>query len=628
MKRFFKTIVALSLSALMLMSCASAATTAYHYPEAKLVIVSGTTDSASIRKPVTLSLEDSYGVIYNAQKRAYDGEFEFRIPVELIYDLNEYTLKLNVNGNYSEETITLGDKFTVDTSWNAVTKTLTISGVSVYRGYTTDEVTVTIKDLNNDNEVVYESSCYADDRFDNTIPVDFSAFGFSKYEVTVSNGKEDDTEDVIFDYRDIDTIIASTKEEGANVMEILVNDMEILDMASWTAVDGSKVDELPSEVFDILTAEIQEVDNTDELKLALNKAVFVDYINKSISGEDVFDVVDNYSGSFFDIEELTLYPLYNSYEDITDKFQALEGLAGFGLEAFADVEKAFNDTILLDAINSAEHNSNIQKHAFDYKDYLGLDNKLKESVCIKLYNYKNNTPFEDIETFTAKAKAYTKDAEKNENKNDGKDDKVADRGYNSSKITNNTPPAVVTPIETPVIFDDIASVEWAEFAITELYKKGIVNGVADKKFDPNAPVTREQFVKMLVIAFGITEEGSGVSDFDDVDFRAWYANYVKLAATNGIVTGKGDGTFGVGEAITRQDAATLIYRLVTVAEGEEITSLAFADEASVADYAKEAVAYLSAKNVINGVGNGNFEPMTICSRAQAAKIIYQVLAVK
>lgn len=188
MKRFFKTIVALSLSALMIMSCASAATTAYHYPEARLVIVSGTTDSASIRKPVTLSLEDSYGTIYTAQKRAYDGKFEFRIPVELIYELNEYTLKLNVNGNYSEETITLGDKFTVDTSWNAVTKTLTISGVSVYRGYTTDEVAVTIKDLNSDSEVVYESSCYADDRFDYSIPVDFTSFDFSRYEVTVSNG--------------------------------------------------------------------------------------------------------------------------------------------------------------------------------------------------------------------------------------------------------------------------------------------------------------------------------------------------------------------------------------------------------------------------------------------------------
>jgi hypothetical protein len=626
LKRFFKTIVALSLSALMLMSCASAATTAYHYPEARLVIVSGTTDSASIRKPVTLSLEDSYGTIYTAQKRAYDGKFEFRIPVELIYELNEYTLKLNVNGNYSEETITLGDKFTVDTSWNAVTKTLTISGVSVYRGYTTDEVAVTIKDLNSDSEVVYESSCYADDRFDYSIPVDFTSFDFSRYEVTVSNGIELDTETVIFDYRDIDTIIASTKEEGANVMEILVNDMEILDMASWTAVDGSTVDELPSEVFDILTAEIQDVDNTDELKLALNKAVFVDYINKSISGEDVFDVVDNYSGSFFDIEELTLYPLFDSYEDITDKFQALEGLAGSGIEAFADVEKAFNDTILLDAINSAPQWSNIQDVAEDYCEYLELDGKLLKEVCEKLHKYKENTPFEDIDIFVAKAEAYTEDAEDDD---DDDDNKVSSPSrYPSSTITNNTPPAVVTPIETPVIFDDIADVDWAEYEITELYKKGIVNGVSDKKFDPNAPVTREQFVKMLVIAFGITEEGTGVSDFDDVDFRAWYANYVKLAATNGIVTGKGDGTFGVGEAITRQDAATLIYRLITVKEGEEITPATFGDEAVIADYAKEAVAYLSAKNVINGVGNGNFEPMTICTRAQAAKIIYQVLAVK
>ncbi len=632
MKRFFKTFVALSISALMLMSCASAATTAYHYPEAKLVIVSGTTDKADVRKPVTLSLEDSYGSLYTAQMRAYNSEFEFRIPVELIYELSEYTLKLNINGKYSEESLTVGDKFTVNTSWNAVEKELTIFGVSVYKGYTTDEVSVSVVDTKDGDNEVYSDVVEANSLFAYSISVPFDdlGLGFSIYEITVSTPK--DSETITFNYTNIDGIIDSTKEESntaEDIQNILVNNKAILDMSTWTAVDGSEIDELSVDVFEILMTEIQDIDNTDQLKLAINKAVFVDHINKAISGEDVLDIVDNYSGTFFDIEKITAYdPLYKSYKNVKDKCEALDGLAGYGLEAFADVEKAFNDTIILYGINSAKQWSNIQKVALDYKTYLGFDGELSQDVCVELFNDKESKEFEDIDSFVETAKGYIEDEEDEEDEEEVNNKKNNRPSYPSTKVTNNNAPIVVTPIEQPVIFDDIADVAWANYEITELYKKGIINGVADKKFDPNAPVTREQFVKMLMLAFNITENGKENATFTDVDFREWFAPYVKLAASNGIVTGKGDGSFGVGEAITRQDAATLIYRLITVAEGEEISGLAFADEAAIADYAKEAVTYLSGKNVINGVGNGNFEPMSVCTRAQAAKIIYQVLAVK
>ena len=55
-------------------------------------------------------------------------------------------------------------------------------------------------------------------------------------------------------------------------------------------------------------------------------------------------------------------------------------------------------------------------------------------------------------------------------------------------------------------FDDIAKVEWAVEAIEYLYIKGVVNGKANRVFDPNGTVTREEIVKMISIAVGLSEE--------------------------------------------------------------------------------------------------------------------------
>ena len=616
----------------MLSTCAQAAATALCYPEAKLVVVSGTTEKADIRKPVTLSIIDGADCdVYNAQKRAYNGEFEFRVPFTLIDAVEDYTVKLNINGKYEELLLTKGDKFTAESSWNAVNKVLTISGLFVYKGYaTSDEVTVTVTDTDSDDEVVYIDSCAVNDRYEYKIEVDFTDFDFSDYEISVATEK--DLLEIPFAYKDIDSIIAEIKEDGATaefVQTTLVNDIKILDMVTWTAVDGSTIDELSEDVFAILLADIANVENTDDLKLALNKAVFTDALNKAVSGEEVLDIADTLCGTFFDIKKLTAYPKYEAFSKANDKFKPLGDVAGATIKAYSDVEKVFNDSILLYAVNSSGNWSQIQELALTYKDYLGLKDKLDMEACTELFDSKE---YDTIELFAQKAQELEAESDQEDEEEEEEEEtpsRVQSGGFSSSKIVNDNPPAVVEPQQMPVIFDDIANTAWAETAITELYKKGIVNGVADKKFDPNSPVTREQFVKMLMIAFNITESGTGEAEFTDVNFlKDWFAPYVKLAATNGIVTGKGDGTFGVGEAITRQDAATLIYRLVTVAEGEEIATANFADASRISDYAKEAVDYLCAKNVINGVGNGNFEPMTVCTRAQAAKIIYQVLAIK
>ena len=91
----------------------------------------------------------------------------------------------------------------------------------------------------------------------------------------------------------------------------------------------------------------------------------------------------------------------------------------------------------------------------------------------------------------------------------------------------------------------------------------------------------------------------------------------------GLVNGMPDGTFGIGQEITRQDMAVLAKRAADlkgiVLEQKEARKLA--DMEQVSGYAKERVQALADAAIISGDENGVFNPMGSALREQAAKII-------
>ena len=175
------------------------------------------------------------------------------------------------------------------------------------------------------------------------------------------------------------------------------------------------------------------------------------------------------------------------------------------------------------------------------------------------------------------------------------------------------------------IYTDLDDVIWARNAIVTLSNKGILKGVGDNKFAPNTLVTREEFVKMLVCAFGDKTQTAKETNFSDVDPNEWYAEFVFAAVESGIVNGKGDGTFGVGENITRQDMAAMAYRAALKNISPDDETDIFDDFDSVDEYAKSAVAVMAQKGIINGKGNRMFCPLDNATRAEAAKVIFEII---
>lgn len=173
------------------------------------------------------------------------------------------------------------------------------------------------------------------------------------------------------------------------------------------------------------------------------------------------------------------------------------------------------------------------------------------------------------------------------------------------------------------IFNDMADVAWAEKAVYSLYNKGIVSGKTATQFVPNDNVTRAEFIKMLVLASGANLDYN-VKVMNDVNEGDWFFKYVGKAYAMGLIKGDELGNFNPNAQITREDMATMIYRLIGYGNKKGDVNI-FVDAVSISDYAKDAVAYLNAEKIVSGMGDGVFAPKSMATRAQAAQIIYNIV---
>lgn len=191
-----------------------------------------------------------------------------------------------------------------------------------------------------------------------------------------------------------------------------------------------------------------------------------------------------------------------------------------------------------------------------------------------------------------------------------------------------TPEPAGVPAAVPVNFDDAGQIPgWAKEAVDTLSAKGIVAG-ANNKFNPNTNVSRAEFVKLLVSVADIFDQNSDVN-FADVKKGDWFYGYVASAFKKGIITGKNNGRFAPYDPVTRQDMAVMLSKALTAVYGKTPDNSdaisTFVDKGDIAGYAKEGVATAVKYRLMEGVGNKQFMPKGIVTRAQAAKAIYMLL---
>lgn len=318
-------------------------------------------------------------------------------------------------------------------------------------------------------------------------------------------------------------------------------------------------------------------------------------------------------------------------------------LKSLTIESFAaqDVQYAFDTAVLLDMLDEADYGAVTE--ALDYYDggCINLDksvvkdfteSQLNEVSRLMKQHASEINSAEDIES------AYETYADQVAGEDDDNNSSSGGGSSSSGGSGSNRRPSTGSgstisddnkddnnDVTYDTNFSDLGDAAWAESSVKYLASKGIISGKGDGRFYPNDTVTREEFVKIIVEAFKIYSNTATV-EFEDVDSGRWSYGYIASAYRAGIIAGNSDTTFNPAGEMTRQDMAVIMYRVANLV-GLSLNSadVTFADGADIADYAKEAVGALCSAGIINGTGDNCFSPLETVTRAQAAKIAYELM---
>lgn len=179
------------------------------------------------------------------------------------------------------------------------------------------------------------------------------------------------------------------------------------------------------------------------------------------------------------------------------------------------------------------------------------------------------------------------------------------------------------------VHTDVTPDHWSYAAVEFCYQQGIVNGVSDTLFGRDEPIRRSDFVVMLYNALG-KPAVSGSSGFSDVAPGVYYDAPVTWASQTGLVLGVSSTHFDPASSITREQAATILYRALTLLGIDppqvSLSVLdAFSDRDSISGYARQPMATLVFLGIFNGTGSG-LSPRGILTRAEMAALLYRLLA--
>ena len=363
----------------------------------------------------------------------------------------------------------------------------------------------------------------------------------------------------------------------------------------------------------------------DELKLPIEtsevdgdqKSELLESIEKAVA------LVGVNNGKITDMKSfLALYKLsekeekfYNS--EFSD--EVLKGISNKNIKTFAELDNAVRDSIILTSVNHGSE-TKIGQVLSGYSKIFTNTNKSGLNAAVA-----KAAPFKTVDELKNFVSNY-KDGSNNgggSGNSSGSSGGSSGGGLMPGTLNPNPSKDDNTDIKPTYVFDDISELDWAVDAITQLYYKGVINGKSEKLFAPNDTVTREEFAKMISLAFEMKLVDNEFP-FEDITSDDWSFPYVKTAYLAGVTNGIEDKVFGKGTNISRQDLCTMVYRAVnsgdyTLPSGNNVV---LNDGDEISDYAKDAVLALTGAGIVSGDENANFNPSMPATRAEAAKIIY------
>lgn len=193
-------------------------------------------------------------------------------------------------------------------------------------------------------------------------------------------------------------------------------------------------------------------------------------------------------------------------------------------------------------------------------------------------------------------------------------------------------------------YSDITNHPWARNILNALYTKGIMNNIRDNEFGADDQTTRGEFATLLVKGLSIPLNHQGKQTFFDIvpgaKSATWDYEHVETAARAGIIQGLSEGFFGADQKLTREQAAVMIARAMSLKLAKNDDKLyaslgkTFADASKSDHYSRPAILAVAKAKIMEGSPvrvEGQKKPMYYfnpkgnLTRAEAGKIAVELL---
>ena len=162
---------------------------------------------------------------------------------------------------------------------------------------------------------------------------------------------------------------------------------------------------------------------------------------------------------------------------------------------------------------------------------------------------------------------------------------------------------------------------WSHDPIDWAWINGITGGTGPDSFSPDLTVTRSQVVTFLWAAAEKPTPETTTSPFTDVKEGDWFLSPVLWAVEHGVTGGVGNNQFGPNMVCSRAQIVTFLWAAAGKPE-PEMTESPFTD-VKEGDWYLKAVLWAVENGVTGGVGNNQFGPDMVCTRAQAVTFLYK-----
>lgn len=179
-----------------------------------------------------------------------------------------------------------------------------------------------------------------------------------------------------------------------------------------------------------------------------------------------------------------------------------------------------------------------------------------------------------------------------------------------------------------VSFKDVAVTAPYSKAVSFIAARSITSGTGNGNFNPEASITRGQFLVMVMNAYGIEPDKDPNNNFTDAG-NTYYTEYLAAAKRLGLSNGIGNNMYAPEKDMTQQEMVTLLYNtlktiseLPASAEGKELSS--YSDSDQIAEWAKDAMTLFVKAGIITGSEN-RLAPAGNANRAQMAQLLYNLM---